>query len=118
LEKRKVYSTAEKRSVVRAVQAGMRVSEAMVAYNISSRSTIRSWINAFSKENMEISSSKPTEMPKKITPETENAAIKALKMELAEANLKIKALDTMIDIAEEHLKIDIRKKSGARQSSK
>jgi transposase len=41
-----------------------------------------------------------------------------LKRALQEANLKIKALDTIIDIAEEQLKIDIRKKSGARQSSK
>ena len=33
-----------------------------------------------------------------------------------EAELKIKALNTLIDVAEEQLKIDIRKKSGARQS--
>jgi hypothetical protein len=32
--------------------------------------------------------------------------------------LKLKALNTLIDVAEEQLKIDIRKKSGARQSSK
>ena len=53
------------------------------------------------------------------TPETsESLELQALKKALAEANLKIRALDTMIDIAEDQLKIDIRKKSGARQSSK
>ena len=35
---------------------------------------------------------------------------------LKEAELKIKALNTLIDVAEEQLKIDIRKKSGAKQS--
>jgi hypothetical protein len=41
-----------------------------------------------------------------------------LEQQLAEAQLKIRALETMIDIAEEQLKIDIRKKSGAKQSPK
>ncbi|MNF06951.1 hypothetical protein D3C87_1991320 [compost metagenome] len=50
--------------------------------------------------------------------QSENKELQALQKALMEANLKIKALDTMIDIAEEQLKIDIRKKSGAKQSSK
>jgi transposase len=41
-----------------------------------------------------------------------------LQKALEEAELKIKALNTLIDVAEEQLKIDIRKKSGAKQSSK
>jgi hypothetical protein len=40
----------------------------------------------------------------------------ALQKALREAELKIKALNTLIDVAEEQLKIDIRKKSGAKQS--
>ena len=40
----------------------------------------------------------------------------ALQKALQEAELKIKALNTLIDVAEEQLKIDIRKKSGAKQS--
>ena len=38
--------------------------------------------------------------------------------ELAEAKLKIAALETMIDIAEEQFKISIRKKPGAKQLQK
>ena len=44
------------------------------------------------------------------------AKAEALQKALEEAELKIKALNTLIDVAEEQLKIDIRKKSGARQS--
>jgi len=46
------------------------------------------------------------------------AEAEALKKALEEAQMKIKALNTLIDVAEDQLKIDIRKKSGARQSSK
>ncbi len=38
--------------------------------------------------------------------------------DLADAKLKITALETMIDIAEEQFKISIRKKSGAKQLQK
>ncbi|HUH17585.1 hypothetical protein [Albibacterium sp.] len=44
--------------------------------------------------------------------------VRALQKALAEAELKNKALETLIDVAEETLKINIRKKPGARQSSK
>ena len=40
----------------------------------------------------------------------------ALKKQLEEAQLKIAALNTLIDVAEEQLKINIRKKPGAKQS--
>lgn len=44
--------------------------------------------------------------------------VTALRRELELAKLKIEALNTLIDVAEDQLKIDIRKKSGARRSSK
>jgi hypothetical protein len=42
--------------------------------------------------------------------------IKRLQEQLAEANLRIAALNTLIDVAEEQLNINIRKKPGAKQS--
>ena len=44
--------------------------------------------------------------------------IKHLKRQLALSELKVEALETMIDIAEEQLKVDIRKKPGAKPSKK
>ena len=74
-------------------------------------------MDKFKAENTEISILNPTAMPKK---PTDNLAAenKALRQALSQANLKIKALDTLIDVAEENLKIDIRKKPGAKQSPK
>ncbi|MEK7257646.1 MAG: transposase [Bacteroidota bacterium] len=64
------------------------------------------------------------EMPTKKTtvatsaePNTEEQ-IKELKRQLELSELKVEALETLIDLAEEQLKIDIRKKSGAKQSKK
>lgn len=113
----KVYTTSEKRSVVRAIEGGMSVREAQIAFNISNTSVIRNWLRAFKEENPEIRVSNPVNMPKNTT-DPSSAEIKALRQALSEANLKIKALDTLIDIAQEHLKIDIRKKPGAKQSPK
>ncbi len=44
-----------------------------------------------------------------------DAEIARLKKELAKAELRAHALDTMIDVAEETLNIQIRKKAGAKQ---
>ncbi|MDO7744934.1 MAG: hypothetical protein MUP99_14220 [Pedobacter sp.] len=113
---KKFYSSPEKRSVVRAVEGGMSLKEAEVSFALS-KTTIQRWLTVFKEENTEISVSTSTDMAKKKT-DPSAAEIKALQQALSEANLKIKALDTLIDIAEEQLKIDIRKKSGARQSPK
>jgi TolA-binding protein len=44
--------------------------------------------------------------------------LKTLQQQLQEAQLKIAALETMIEIAEKQYKIEIRKKPGAKQSPK
>ena len=67
LSKRGIYTLSEKRSVVRAVNSGMSVRKAMVAYNISSKSSVLKWIKNISEENTEISISNPIEMPKNPT---------------------------------------------------
>jgi transposase len=118
LTKQKIYTIAERRSVVRAVDAGMSIKEAAIAFKITSCGSIRRWVKDFSQENTEISISNPVEMPKNNTVNSQNVEIVALKKALEEANMKNRALNTLIDIAEEKLKIDIRKKPGARQSSK
>jgi len=118
LQKRKKYTTAQRRAVVRSVESGMSVKQAQIAFKISYPSVIRGWMKGFKEENDDLSLIKAEDMAKKTVDPSDNTELKALKKALEEANLKIRALDTMIDIAEEQLKIDIRKKSGARQSSK
>ncbi len=117
-QRHKVYSMAEKRSVVRAVETGMSIRQAQIAFDIASDSSIRTWIKAFKEGNAELSFSNPLKMAKKTTDQSEKTELESLQKALEEEILKNRALNTMIDIAEQQLKIDIRKKSGAKQSPK
>jgi transposase len=117
LNKRKVYTASEKRSVLRAVESGMSIREAQISFGIKGGRTIGAWIREAKQENTDLSLCN-TQPVAKQSEKRDSDEVKALKKALAEAELKVKVLDTLIDIAEEQLKVDIRKKSGARQSPK
>lgn len=114
--KRKKYSNLQKRSIVNAIeQRRMSIEEASIAYKIKNAKTIRNWLVQYKSEKVEICNETKPPMSKKKKEET-TSQIAVLQKALQEAELKIKALNTLIDVADEQLKIDIRKKSGARQS--
>lgn len=114
--KRKQYDNLQKRTIVSAIEQGrMSIQEARVAYKIKHERIIREWLQQYKSEKVEICIETQAPMSKKKKPDTTSQTA-ALQKALQEAELKIKALNTLIDVAEEQLKIDIRKKSGARQS--
>ncbi|HEY0750515.1 MAG TPA: hypothetical protein VGD26_05140 [Chitinophagaceae bacterium] len=116
--KRRIFSPSEKRSALRALESGMSTREVQISFGIKNPGIIRAWYRAAQQENAELSLSNFNSSMAKPSATSQNDEVKALQEALAQAELKIKALDTMIDIAEEQLKINIRKKSGARQSPK
>jgi transposase len=112
-------TTTQKRSLLRAIEEGrMTIQEAKIAYNLSGTTMIQKWMRASKRENAELLGSNKSAMDeeKDKQPDITDLDNKALKQALEEAQLKIKALDTLIDIAEEKFKIQIRKKPGAKQS--
>lgn len=115
-------SLQERRSVVRAIEEGrMTVAEAKAAHNLGWTPTITKWLRDFRRENEELVASNKIPMAKKQNDQqpdldsSKKALEEALK-KLEESELKVKALNTLIDVAEEQFKISIRKKAGARQS--
>ena len=111
-----------KRSVVRAVQSGrLTVKEARQAYGIKTDKTIKIWTEQLNRENAELALVNESKMKKKKPAKggstDNNQDIKALQQALEDAQLKIAALNTLIDVAEDQLKINIRKKPGAKQSN-
>jgi transposase len=119
--KRVTVGAHKKRSVVMSILDGrMTISEAQLAYNMKSDSSIRKWIINYKRENDElVAPNPPAELKKnkKDKPLSDlEQKYKLLQEALEYEQLKTRALNTMIDIAEEQLKISIRKKSGARQS--
>lgn len=111
-----------KRTVVRSVQSGrLSMQQAQLTYGIRAQETIRRWIKEIQQENVELVVQTDELMAKdksaKGTSADQQAEVKALQKALQEAQLKIAALNTLIDVAEEQLKINIRKKPGAKQSN-
>jgi transposase len=114
----KHLTEVEKRSVVRQVEQGeLTPHAARKTYGISG-STLNKWLKASVKENVELAVYDPFEMKDKPEgqPDLPDPEKEALKKALEEAQLKISALNTLIDVAEDQFKIKIRKKAGARQS--
>lgn len=110
-----------KRSIVRAIENhSLSIREAQITHSIRSASTIRKWMKQFQQENADLALVNDSEMkkkPAKGNSTDNNQDIKALQQALEDAQLKIAALNTLIDVAEEQLKINIRKKPGAKQSN-
>jgi len=117
MEEQKAFSKVEKRWVVRELQSGrMTMGEAKELFGPRSKNAealLRSWM----KEHR---SDIPLTLP--VMTEKERAKLEAahkrmkeLEKQLEDAQMKNIALETMIDIAEEQLKISIRKKPGPKQ---
>jgi transposase-like protein len=101
----------QKRLIVHGIQEGrMTIEEAMLAYKIKGRKTIRTWLRQSKKDSNVDIDPKESMMPTSNDPVSQE-----LQRALHQANLKVLALETMIDVAEEQLKINIRKKPGAKQ---
>jgi transposase-like protein len=117
----KRFTATIKRSVVRAVTEGrLSIKEAQAAYGINNSKTIKAWIAWANQQNDELSvitgSMAKTNKQQQTSSQDLQATNEDLKKQLEEAQLKIAALNTLIDVAEEQLKINIRKKPGAKQS--
>lgn len=117
--KQLIISPLQKRSIVRSIKGGrMTIAEALIASKVKKASTIKGWMLSLGRENDDLGVLKPVTMNNKKDKagNPSEQELNKLKEELAYANLKILALNTLIDVAEEQLKIPIRKKPGARQS--
>lgn len=85
--------------------------------------TVRSWVfrsnsERDKKSKFEETNNNLTMKKEKISSEELEKRILALEKDLEQERMRSVCLDKMIDIAEQELKIDIRKKSGAKRSMK
>jgi len=117
MEEKKTISKAEKRWLVREIASGrMTIGEACERIEFQSkdpRGLIYYWQKQYSSE---IDFTLPV-MTEKEQQKLQAAQkrIKDLEKRLEDTQMKNIALETMIDLAEEQLKVSIRKKSGPKQ---
>lgn len=115
-QKRKKISRLLRRKITAEVDQGhITAMEARKKYNIKSLRTIHSWLYKWRHENANFCSTNEPEMDKKKKKQAKATIAPSMEKALEDAQLKIEALNTMIDVAEEQLKINIRKKSGTKQ---
>ena len=112
-------SAPDRRSLVRAIEeGGMSIHEAKRVFKVRSTVIVKRYLHQAAKEKAELSRRAQLMDTNEVRKEpVDPTDVEALKKALQEAELKIKALNTLIDVAEDQFKIDIRKKPGARQSS-
>lgn len=111
------YPKTLKRKIAQEYLSG-KFSYAVAAeeYGLKNKDVVKEFVRWYKKslylENME------TDLPKSDSSEQvkKSDGLEVIEAELAAAKLKISSLETLIDLAESELQIDIRKKSGTKQS--
>lgn len=118
------YAKSLKRKVAEEYLSGkFSYGVAAEEYGLKDKAVVREFVKWYKRtlylEQME-EKKRPKGPPKQDTsiesPTKEQ--LEALEEQLAQAKLKIAGLETLIDIAEQELQIDIRKKSGTKPSNK
>ena len=109
------YTLAFKLDVVEQVERGeLTYKEAQHRYGIQGRSTVLIWLRKyghFDWYNLSSSDIKRTDMNKKLSlPQTPEQRIKALEVELKDANLKAQLFEAMLDIIKTEYGVKLPKK--------
>ncbi|WP_131539952.1 hypothetical protein [Pedobacter nototheniae] len=114
---RNAYEVSFRRWLVSQLEAReMTVSEAIKKFNISPSSgpvLIGAWRKRYSKDIIPAPEEMTEQEKQKLN--TLQKQVKAMEKQLEDARMRNIALNTLIDVAEEKLKINIRKKPGAKQ---
>ncbi len=109
---RVILPVSERRQIAYKVESGsLSLEVASTRYRVQ-QETIKKWIKLYT-----CTTKTPDIMSQKEQPQQSSTQeTKALQKQVEMLKLKVEALETMIDIAEKNLKIDIRKKPGTKQS--
>ena len=111
------FTIAFKRWLVREIRGGrMTTRQAVERFELNSKNPvvlIKTWLQRYSRD-LEVSLPVMTEK-ERIKLEALQKRINELEKQLENAQMKNIALETLIDVAEENLKVPIRKKAGAKQ---
>ncbi len=103
------YDQSHRRQVAFGIASGKQTQQEAARENKVGIETIRVWIREFKAETLTTAKRLPKRLP------GEASTLQDAASQLKSLQLKVIALETMIDIAEKQFDIDIRKKSGTKQ---
>lgn len=105
-------SLQERNRIAREIVSGkLSIEEAQLKYQMECRDTVTLWIRQYKRAQQEL----PELLQQELKAEEPVLEQEVSPEELRLAHLKIRALETMLDIASKEFKTDIRKKFGAKQ---
>ena len=107
------YSISFKQKVVSEIEKeGLSPGEAMRRYGIVGGGTIRNWLIKFGKNNLVNKVVRIEMKGEKDRVKQLEAEVRKLKIALADATLEKGALETLIEIVDEHYQTDVKKNLG------
>ena len=107
------YSISFKQKVVKEIEEeGLNLSAAARRYGIKGGQTIHNWIKKFGKNHLLNKIVRVEMKGEKDLLKEQDAEIKKLKIALADATLEKHALETLIEIVNEHYHTDVKKNFG------
>jgi len=105
-------SVSERAAIAREIVSGsLSIEEAQLKYTISHRFTLTKWVLEYKRDQNKLLELLPAAT---VLAETESLPDSESSTDLKLAELKIRALEVMLDIASKEFKVDIRKKFGAK----
>jgi transposase-like protein len=123
-QEKKFYSEGFKEQVLQAyLNSDETMAEIASRFHLN-KGTMNSWVSRYrkpddSEKSVKLASEKTDTMKKEeMSSEAKDARIQELEDALFKEKMRSESLEKMIEIAERELKIDIRKKSGAKRSMK
>jgi transposase-like protein len=112
------YSISFKQKVVKEIEEeGLTFSEARRRYGISGGQTLQNWLITFGKNHLLNKVVRVEMKGEKDRAKELEAEIKKLKIALADAVLAKDALETLIEIVDEHYQTDVKKNLGQKPLS-
>ena len=113
------YSISFKQKVVKEIEEeGLSYTDAMRRYGITGGSTIRQWLIKFGKNDLLNKVVRIEMKGEKDRVKELEAQVRKLKIALADATLAKDALETLIEIVDEHYQTDVKKNLGQQLSGK
>jgi transposase-like protein len=108
--KGKRRNVSERNHIAREIVSGkLSIEEVQLKYSVGCRDTVTQWVRKYKRDQ----DSLITSLPQATVP-AEKGSLPGAASDLRLSELKIRALEVMLDIASKELKVDIRKKFGAK----
>jgi transposase len=107
------YSISFKQKVVREIEEeGLGIAQTARRYGIRGADTVQKWVKQFGKNHLLNKIVRVEMKGEKDRTKALETEIKRLKMALADATLQKHALETLIEIVDEHYQTDVKKNFG------